>query len=391
MAESIRRLLALFVCLVMVASTAVPALGQDGADSDSDGVADAFDLDSDGDGITDAVECGGVDCALTDTDGDGRPDYVDLDSDNDGISDHLESGQRNDANVDGRVDDGGDLDGDGLADSVELVNGADAGTAPADLDGDGIPNYLDLDSDGDGIPDFIEARPTTGYPRELGTAAGAPDPIVCNPGFIQIINDTPLGKGQLFITDPITGDNLPVGDAAGFSINTISYDPQTELIYGIARQAGIDAAGTIVPKLAVVSMDLDGEAFLVHPTSSMGVSGAMMGRHLVGTGSASSIVAVNIDTGESIKKTISPRLSANLADVIAVGDVLYGMTRGTFIRITDPLGDMVVEEFPGQVESKSAFGSAFSATDPDTGEISMYFFENATGRIFTVAEHRHRR
>ena len=33
----------------------------------------------------------------------------------------------------------------------------------SDVDGDGIPNSLDLDSDGDGIPDNIEAQPTAGY------------------------------------------------------------------------------------------------------------------------------------------------------------------------------------------------------------------------------------
>ena len=33
----------------------------------------------------------------------------------------------------------------------------------SDLDGDGIPNSLDLDSDGDGIPDNIEAQTTAGY------------------------------------------------------------------------------------------------------------------------------------------------------------------------------------------------------------------------------------
>eukprot|EP01043_Picozoa_sp_COSAG02_P106499 COSAG02_NODE_42501_length_384_cov_0.628070_2_plen_39_part_01 len=37
-----------------------------------------------------------------------------------------------------------DSDGDGIDDAVE-------GTG--DVDGDGTPNYLDVDSDGDGIPD----------------------------------------------------------------------------------------------------------------------------------------------------------------------------------------------------------------------------------------------
>jgi len=44
-----------------------------------------------------------------------------------------------------------DVDGDGLADSVE-------DRAPIDPDGDGVRNYLDLDSDGDGLLDHDEGE-----------------------------------------------------------------------------------------------------------------------------------------------------------------------------------------------------------------------------------------
>ncbi|PCH72453.1 MAG: hypothetical protein COB98_11800, partial [Flavobacteriaceae bacterium] len=40
---------------------------------------------------------------------------------------------------------------------------------PKDIDSDGIPNHLDLDSDGDGIPDNIEAQTTVGYTVPSGT------------------------------------------------------------------------------------------------------------------------------------------------------------------------------------------------------------------------------
>ena len=57
-----------------------------------------------------------------------------------------------------------DSDGDGLDDDLE-------GTG--DIDGDGIPNYLDLDSDGDGVPDGVDqcyynpGPPPTGCPPEI--------------------------------------------------------------------------------------------------------------------------------------------------------------------------------------------------------------------------------
>lgn len=111
-------------------------------------------------------------CGLADNDGDGRPNFIDLDADNDGIPDIVESGGA-DSNGDGMTDAlntdaslTNDLDGDGLDDRFDAVDSY-AGGSPswsagsalteADMDLDGVPNYLDLDSDADGIPDIIES------------------------------------------------------------------------------------------------------------------------------------------------------------------------------------------------------------------------------------------
>lgn len=182
-------------------------------DSNGDGVPDAFDLDSDGDGLPDLYEAGGTDTdgngmvdgfsnssdpeslldtdsdgwydlydnangAVTngtpltppDTDGDGVADLLDLDSDNDGITDLIEAGGP-DLDGNGLPDIDTDEDRDGLADTFDPdddgVFGGDSGEAsqplslsPADADGDGVPNFRDLDSDNDGIADLVEVGGT---------------------------------------------------------------------------------------------------------------------------------------------------------------------------------------------------------------------------------------
>ncbi|OBQ55055.1 choice-of-anchor D domain-containing protein [Tamlana sp. s12] len=89
-----------------------------------------------------------VNQALCDRDGDGVADLYDLDSDNDGIPDAVEAGL-------GQYTSGNGI----LNGPVNTSNGlmTHAGVNPIpDSDGDGIPDYLDLDSDNDGVFDVDE-------------------------------------------------------------------------------------------------------------------------------------------------------------------------------------------------------------------------------------------
>jgi gliding motility-associated-like protein len=86
-------------------------------------------------------------CFAIDSDGDGIEDAMDADSDNDGIPDLIEA-QGFEFTLSGN-----DTDEDGLDDAFNGVP-----VSPVDTDGDGIPDYLDLDSDNDGVYDLFEAN-----------------------------------------------------------------------------------------------------------------------------------------------------------------------------------------------------------------------------------------
>ena len=127
-------------------------------DTDDDGIPDGVDLDDDNDGIPDVFDGPG------DTDRDGIADRRDLDSDNDGISDLVEAGHDgDDSDRDGMVD--GDVGANGLADqletgpdeaSLDYDSNSVGGDLPANSDGDGAPDFQDLDSDGDSLSDLVE-------------------------------------------------------------------------------------------------------------------------------------------------------------------------------------------------------------------------------------------
>ncbi|HEU4469636.1 MAG TPA: T9SS type A sorting domain-containing protein [Flavisolibacter sp.] len=147
---------------------------------DGDARPNPYELDSDGDGIADVTEGGYADAnqdgsadgalnshgwsvlvsgapsaVLRNRDGTGRADAYDIDSDDDGIPDNVE-GQSTPSY---QLPSGSDTDGDGIDNTYDDISGfGGKGITPFNMDGDGFPDYLDLDTDGDGMIDRIEGN-----------------------------------------------------------------------------------------------------------------------------------------------------------------------------------------------------------------------------------------
>jgi large repetitive protein len=211
---------------------------RDPIDSDGDGVADNTDLDDDNDGILDTTE------GTADSDGDGVPDSLDLDSDNDGILDIVEAGGV-DTNGDGMVDNFTDANNDGLADSLDPNTGGTALPVP-DTDGDGLPDYLDLDSDNDGITDVIEA--------------GGSDPD--NDGVIG--TGVPADNDNDGIPDAVDPDQagtaLPVPDSDGDgNADYIDLDSDNDGITDVIEAGGSDPDLNGIIGTGTVPTDTDGD------------------------------------------------------------------------------------------------------------------------------------
>ena len=146
-------------------------------DTDGDGVANVLDVDSDNDGIPDHFEAAhgqpfSCSAAPEDNDHDGTPDFLDTDSNGDGIRDAAQTSP-SPMQIGAGAPPPTDCLQDGRGISRDAVNGW--ACHPFDTDGDGIPDYADLDADNDRINNTTEIAPGTAATPADTDMDGVPD------------------------------------------------------------------------------------------------------------------------------------------------------------------------------------------------------------------------
>lgn len=149
-----------------------------------------------------------------DNDSDGYPDIVDLDADNDGIPDIVEAGFKTLSNNKSRMVGQTDANGNGMADAVDSFISGGTYTLP-DTDGDGVKDFIDLDSDNDTLFDIDEANTDSfnAYYNGDGDVDGDGKGETSDPDRdgIQTLNDDLVGYGSTFKAYPADtdGDGIP--------------------------------------------------------------------------------------------------------------------------------------------------------------------------------------
>ncbi|GLQ33762.1 hypothetical protein GCM10007939_00450 [Amylibacter marinus] len=104
----------------------------------------------------------------------------------------------------------------------------------------------------DGVIDYYEKEVTIGG-ETVDVAAFAPGQA----SLYQVID------GQLKVFDTATNTYEDAGDSTGLKLNAIGFNAEDDLIYGIAKKAGVDSLGNPVATKDIVMMDAEGNAYRI--------------------------------------------------------------------------------------------------------------------------------
>ncbi|MEM9805440.1 MAG: DUF4114 domain-containing protein, partial [Cyanobacteria bacterium P01_D01_bin.56] len=213
-------------------------------------------------------------------------------------------------------------------------------------------------------------------------------PLEPNAQSYQVMNNTDLGKGQLFALDPATGEYTAVGNASGFSYNALAYDTNTDFLYAIAAGSGSDVNGEAVVKGTFIKIDKNGNTFAISDIEGGAMGGMIMadvvnGAMIVGNSKTKTFYSIDVSTGEATELTRTD--STGLAnDLAAVGDTLYGVSNNNLraVKIEGDTVSVTSVKLTGGPDKFPA-GAIWAATN-ENSESELYAFDNKTGDIYRI-------
>lgn len=102
--------------------------------------------------------------------------------------------------------------------------------------------------------------PIVSYETEMAIGGEAVNVQAFAPGQAKLYQ---VIDGQLNVFDVQTKDYVNVGENPGFKINSIGFNTQDNMIYGVAKTGGVDSLGQLVSTTDIVMIDATGDAFRI--------------------------------------------------------------------------------------------------------------------------------
>ena len=216
-----------------------------------------------------------------------------------------------------------------------------------DTDGDGIPDYLDLDSDGDGCPDAVEGAGAFTY-TDLITSSldggnvctDCADPVQFNLGNTVDTDGVPNTDGDI-----TTDDSQGLGTSQNAASNNCATD--LELTKTVANTAGTvittaNVGDTIVYTIIVTNnspYDIDVADIVVRDTLPTGVTYSSASPTVIPAGTTFGVVGT-IGTWDFGSVVLAQGASLELDVAVVVGPTCGSITNTAEIISSTPMSDI---------------------------------------------------
>lgn len=131
------------------------------------------------------------------------------------------------------------------------------------VSGEGELTLRVVEPEGSDGPEIITDAPIAHYMTEMDIGGETVEVAAFAPGQAKLYQ---MIDGTLNVFDTQTKSYEPAGDSTGLKINAIGFNAEDDLIYGIAKRAGVDALGNPVSAKDLVMVDAEGNAYRVGET-----------------------------------------------------------------------------------------------------------------------------